>query len=146
HDAHPRPDQAVEAEPDGPGIAAPLGTVHQGQGIDARAHAYSRGALVGGRGGRQEARPAQLHPPFLEPDPVRRRHAYADRPAGPRAQPGLPASSRAARDVRAGGVLTAAGGAARSFTTWAIFPWRCEIPHIALVMAPVVSPSDPERS
>ena len=67
-DAHPRSVEAVEAEPDGPRVASPLGGVHQGQGGDAGAHAHPRGALVGRRGRRQEARAAQLHPP-----PARRR-------------------------------------------------------------------------
>ena len=41
--------------------APALGSLYQGQGNHARAHAYSRGALVGGRGGRQEARAIELH-------------------------------------------------------------------------------------
>ena len=36
HDAHPRSAQAVEAEPDGSGVAPPLGGLHQGQGDHAR--------------------------------------------------------------------------------------------------------------
>ncbi len=59
---HPRPAQAVEAEPDGPGIAPPLGGLHQGQGNHARAHAHRRGAVVGGAGGRQEEGAPELHP------------------------------------------------------------------------------------
>ena len=47
--------QAVEAQPDGPGIAAALGAVHQGQGDHAGAHAHSRGAVVDRRGRGQEA-------------------------------------------------------------------------------------------
>ena len=45
--SHPRPAQAVEAQPDGPRIAPPLGGVHQGQGSHARAHPHSRGAAGG---------------------------------------------------------------------------------------------------
>ena len=48
-------------------VSPALGALHQGQGDDARAHPHPRGAVVGGRGGRQEARPAQLHGP--SPDP-----------------------------------------------------------------------------
>ena len=51
YDAHQRSAQAVEALADGPRIAAPLGGLHQGQGDHVRAHAYPRGAMVGGRGG-----------------------------------------------------------------------------------------------
>ena len=45
-DARPRPDQAVETEPDGPGITGPLGRIHQGQGGDAGTHQHPRGPLV----------------------------------------------------------------------------------------------------
>ena len=53
------PDEAVEAEPDGPAVAGALGGLHQGQGGDARAHQHPGGAVVGRRGQRQEARTAQ---------------------------------------------------------------------------------------
>ena len=43
---HPGPAEAVEAQPDGPGIAAALGSLHPGQGSHAGAHAYSRGTVV----------------------------------------------------------------------------------------------------
>ena len=59
---HPRSAEAMEAEPNGPRVAAPLGGVHQGQGNHAGAHAYPRGALVGGAGRRQETRAPELHP------------------------------------------------------------------------------------
>ena len=49
HDAHARPAEAVEAQPDGSGVAPALGGIHQGQGGDADAHSHRRGALVGGR-------------------------------------------------------------------------------------------------
>ena len=49
---------------------APLGGLHQGQGNDAGAHAYSRGALVD-RGGQQEAGAAELHRPSAGADPLR---------------------------------------------------------------------------
>jgi len=48
--AHTRPAEAVEAEPDGPRVAPPLGGVHEGQGDHAGAHPHSRGAVVGGHG------------------------------------------------------------------------------------------------
>ena len=57
---HQRPAQAMEAQPDGPRVAQALGTLHQGQGSDARAHAHPRGAVVGGAGRGQETRPARL--------------------------------------------------------------------------------------
>ena len=44
---HPRSAQAVEAEPDGSRIAAPLGAVHAGQGSDAGPHPHPRGPVVG---------------------------------------------------------------------------------------------------
>ena len=99
------PLEAVEAEPDGPGIAAPLGGVHQGQGGDAGAHPHPRGALVDRAGGRQEEGAAQLHPPPAEPGPLRGNQAAADGAAAAHAQPRLPPQSHPRGDVRAGGVL-----------------------------------------
>ncbi len=64
------PLEAMEALADGPRVAAALGTLHQGKGDDAGAHPYPRGAVVGGRGGRQEARPPQLHRPPSDPHPL----------------------------------------------------------------------------
>ena len=75
---HSRSAQAVEAEPDGPRVAPALGGLHQGQGDDARAHAHSRGAVVGRAGGRQEAGAAQLHPSSARAVPVR---AKCEKPA-----------------------------------------------------------------
>ena len=72
-DAHPRPDEAVEAEPDGPAVAGPLGGLHQGQGGDVRAHQHPRGALVDRRGQRQEAGAAELHRPPAAAGPLRAR-------------------------------------------------------------------------
>ena len=79
--------------------------LHQGQGDHDRAHPHPGGALVGGRGGGQEAGAPELHPPPAEPDPLpgapaRARHA-------PRAgsQPGLLPRAPARRPVRAGGLL-----------------------------------------
>ena len=65
------PLEAMEAEPDGCRVAAAVGAVHQGQGGDARAHAYPRGAVVDRRGGRQEAGAAQLHPASSDHGPLR---------------------------------------------------------------------------
>jgi polyphosphate kinase 2 (PPK2 family) len=45
-DAHPRSAEAVEAQPDGHGVAPPLGAIHQGQGSHAGTHAHPRGAVV----------------------------------------------------------------------------------------------------
>ena len=39
------PLEAVEAQPDGCGVAQPLGAIHQGQGSDAGAHPHSRSAV-----------------------------------------------------------------------------------------------------
>ena len=58
---HPRSAQAMEALAHGPGVAPPLGGLHQGQGNHAGAQPHSRGALVGGAGRGQEARAPQLH-------------------------------------------------------------------------------------
>ena len=54
-------------------VAPPLGAIHQGQGDDARADPHPRGAVVGGRGRRQEEGAAQLHRPSAEPDPLQRK-------------------------------------------------------------------------
>ena len=78
---HRRPDQALEAQPDGPRVARALGRVLEGQGRDVRLHGHQAGALVRGQRRRQEARPAQLHPPPAEPDPLRGPDARADRAA-----------------------------------------------------------------
>ncbi len=52
---------------------APLGGLYQGQGVHAGADPYPRGAVVGGRGGRQEARPAELHRPSPDAGRLSRR-------------------------------------------------------------------------
>ncbi len=52
---HPRPAEAVEIQPDGPGKPQPLGRLHPRQGNHAGAHPHPRGAVVGGAGGGQEA-------------------------------------------------------------------------------------------
>ena len=69
--AHPRSAEAVEAVADGPRVAPPLGGLHQGQGGHARAHPHPGGAVVGRRGGRQEARAPQLHRAPADADPLR---------------------------------------------------------------------------
>ena len=53
-------------------VAPPLGGIHQGQGSDARAHAHSRSAVVGGRGGRQEEGAAELHRASARTNSLRR--------------------------------------------------------------------------
>ena len=62
-----RPDAAVEALPDGPGVDHPLGGLLARQGRDVRPHRHRRGAVVrrGGRG--QAPRPDQHdRPPALQ--------------------------------------------------------------------------------
>ena len=76
--------------------------LHQGQGDDARAHPHSRGALVGGRGGRQEARPAQLHRPSPDTGALRGGAARKAGPARARAQSRVPSHADPAGDHRAG--------------------------------------------
>ncbi len=88
--------------PDGPRVAATLGSLHQGQGDDARAHPHSRSALVGGRGGRQEARPTQLHRPSPDPDPLRGSGAREAGPAAARPQSRLSPRADPHGHVRAG--------------------------------------------
>ena len=56
---HRRPDQALEALPDGPRVADALGRVLAGQGRDVRPHGHQAGAVVRGPLRRQEAGPAQ---------------------------------------------------------------------------------------
>ena len=53
------PDEALEAEPDGPRVPVPMGRVLQGQGPDVRLHRHQAGALVRGQRGQQEAGAAQ---------------------------------------------------------------------------------------
>ena len=65
-----RPRAAVEAEPDGPGVARPVGRLLDRQGRDVRAHRYQAGAVVRGRGRSQEARAAELHQPPAQPHRV----------------------------------------------------------------------------
>ncbi len=60
--SHPRPAEAMEAESHGSRIAPPVGGLHEGEGGHVGALAHTRGEMVGGARGRQEARTAQLHP------------------------------------------------------------------------------------
>ncbi len=80
---------------------APLGDLHQGQGDHVRAHAHPRGAMVGDRGGRQEARAPQLHRPSLDPAALPRRAAREADPAAAGAQSRLPPQPRPQGHVRA---------------------------------------------
>ena len=63
-----KPDQALEAQPDGRGIAQALGRIFQGQGRDVRAHRPQQDPVVRRQRRRQETRPAQLHPAPLGSD------------------------------------------------------------------------------
>ena len=74
--------QAMETLAHGCRIAPALGGLHQGQGGDARAHEYSRSAVVDRRGGRQEAGAAQLHQSLAEPDPLSRDRTASGGAAG----------------------------------------------------------------
>src|SRR5262245_3472061 len=95
----------MEAQPDGPRVATPLGGLHEGEGSHARALAHSRSALVGRARGRQEARAAQLHRSSAEAVSIRRRAEAADRAAGARAARALLAAGGAGRNARARGLL-----------------------------------------
>ncbi len=83
-------------------FAAALGGLHQGQGDHARAHPYPRGAVVGGRGGRQEARPPQLHGPSPDPGALRGSAARKAGAAAARPQPRIPPRADPEGDVCAG--------------------------------------------
>ena len=89
------------------GVARALGRVLEGQGRDVRLHRHQAGALVRGQRRRQEARPAELHPPPAEPDPVRGPDARADRPAAAPARRRLHPAADRRPDLRARGLLTA---------------------------------------
>ena len=65
---------ALEAEPDGPRVARPLGRLLARQGRDVPLHGHQAGAVVGGRGRRQAPRAAELHPAPALPDPLRGPH------------------------------------------------------------------------
>ena len=87
-------------------VAAALGGLHQGQGGDAGAHPHPRGALVGGRRQRQEARAAQLHPSPAAAGAVprgRRIRRSCCRSASDK--PDYARQPVPRRDVRAGGLL-----------------------------------------
>src|SRR5271169_1651084 len=100
-----RPAEAVETEPDGPGIAPALGSLHEGKGSDAGAFTHSGGAMVGRAGRRQEARAAQLHRSSVEAVPLRRDAESAHCIAAARASRALLSTSRSRGDAGAGGVL-----------------------------------------
>jgi 4-aminobutyrate aminotransferase len=79
----------AEAEPYGPAVTGALGTVHQGQGGDARADEHPGSTLVDRRGQRQEAGATELHPSPAGPGSLLGGAGRADRLAGPRVQSGL---------------------------------------------------------
>src|SRR5687767_13070290 len=95
----------MEAKPDGSRISAPLGTVYEGKGSDARAHSYSRSALVGRRSRRQETCTSELHPPFTDPDPISGGLSRIYRTAGAPPSPRLFTRSFAAGYLRASRLL-----------------------------------------
>ena len=99
------PHQALEAQPDGPGVAGEVGGVLQGQGRDVRLHRHQAGALVRGRRRRQEAGPAQLHRPPAEPDPLRGPDAGAHRAAAAPGPLGLRPPPADGPELRPGDLL-----------------------------------------
>src|SRR4030095_10608829 len=108
-DAHPRPYQAVEAEPNGPRVKTSLGGIHEGEGSDARADPHSRSALVGRGGRRQEEGPVELHPPSAGPDPLWRGRSRADCAAPPHSSRRLHSRPGTAGDVRSSRLLNVVG-------------------------------------
>src|ERR1700761_412068 len=96
----------MEAVSDGCAVAQPLGAVHQGEGGDAAPDAYSGGAVVGGRGRRQEAGAAQLHFTSSDPGPLSRGQPRARGAAGPRSRPRLSPRRDLPGDVRTVAILT----------------------------------------
>ena len=78
-----------------------------GQGRYVPAHRHQAGAVVRGRGRRQEARPAELHPPPPGSDPLSRPDAGAGQAAEAAGRRGLRASAHDGPDLRAGQLLNA---------------------------------------
>ena len=103
--AHPRPAQAVEAQPHGPRIASAMGAVYQGQGGDDRAHPHSGITLVGRGGGRQEEGAAELHSSFAAAGALSGSSPRSDHAARSRAQAGLFTPPRTAGFVCSGSLL-----------------------------------------
>ena len=66
------PDQALEAQPDGPPVPRPLGGLLAGQGRDVSVHGHQAGAVVGRPGRRQGASAAELHPSPARHGPLHR--------------------------------------------------------------------------
>src|SRR5687768_9687918 len=75
----------MEAFADGPGVTAALGRLHARERSHARAQPHSRGALVGGTGRGQKARPAQLHRSLAQTVSLRRSTEAGSGAAGARA-------------------------------------------------------------
>ena len=112
-------------------FAPSLGTLHQGQGDDARTHSYPRGAVVGGGSGRQETRPPQLHRPSPDPHPLRGSALRKTSPAQAGAQPRVPPQPRPPRHVRAGSLCRPRGrsGEVASPLDRFGFPWLARRPR-----------------
>ena len=83
------PAKAVEAQPDGCGIAQPLGAIHQGQGSDAGAYPHPGSSLAPGRGGRQEEGTAELHRASARTNSLPGNQARAGGAAAAGSQPGI---------------------------------------------------------
>ena len=106
--AHPRSAEAVEAEPDGPRVARSRWEEYTKAKEMMLERTHIAGvAVVDRRGGRQEARPAQLHRASADPDPVPGGRATARGAAAARPQSRLSPRPDSAGDVRAFEILTA---------------------------------------
>ena len=103
------PDEALEAEPDGPPFAEAVGRVFPGQGRDVQRHRHQASPVVRGAVGLQEGSPAQLHHTFAEPVPIRRSDARADRVAAPSSRQRLRPPADERPDDHPAGVLTGCG-------------------------------------
>ena len=73
HRADQQPGQAMEAQPDGPRGARPVGRLRRGEGRDVRVHRHQRGAVARRRRRRQEGGAPQHHQPPPPGRAVRRR-------------------------------------------------------------------------
>jgi hypothetical protein len=78
-----RSGQALEAEPDRPGLTGQMGRVHQGQGVDVLLHRPGRRALDRGEEQRQEACPARGDAVRPVPGPLRGPGRAGGRPPRP---------------------------------------------------------------
>jgi polyphosphate kinase 2 len=96
--------QRIEDQPHGPGIPRPLGGILQGQGRDVCIYGHEAFAMVCRRGRQQAMRPAELHQPSAEPDPVWKGPTPEDQAASPAARDGLCPPTQVGVYLRAGGV------------------------------------------